>query len=941
MGLDGSWAWLRNQKIYHPGLIHPSSRIVRPPQSKIRVDVCGSFYASIRWAYTRFRDSKVLAHEVLLNILKRLGQKDYLVFYIDGRPALEKQQTHDRRRQQREGAVKMAEKGLELIEARRQHFQTCHKAINNAFHWGFDIRQEFAQYLLERQYHMIFCSTEADPRIAEDCEADDIVISSDSDFLGYQHVRTIWRPVGHASANKCPVYKKSDVLDSLHLTDIQLTALACVAKNDYESNIPNLGLITNYDIIKELGSSDDVKTLVAKYLIHPKVVRNNTSKLEFCVSPQVFCHHIQMSIGDGPTEEEDWERLCFNFVELKIAINNKRLQLPLIKISHAPGHLTTRDIRTTTAIAPLTSLHAIVRQTTMATTDRDTASNLKPTTPEQEMRWKESQNKKEATIANTTATKTRTEVKACVEDIASQALVIKRDTQIFIGQYIEAAYAEGSTDDDRSILAAMCPPVSTGIKNCCIADNEEVEEDEEEGREGDQQDDDVDNDDGDDTGGHKQFFQVLLTHMYSRREPPQSKAGRNVQRLISRASKLQIALPARRQWSMSYSANDLLQSVSSQICNEIKRMYLTGSRELEQKIDSKDNHNAPADGLNIKDMAVVAASIIKEPPTDAPMIEELPAPVDPPRIDNSLLAIENYLVLNQLVDAPRRIVPLSPIRRRYVSFGERQLITMFWKWEPLKQKQIEMVKNDRYFKNPDTVPSQVDTQDWSMPKSPGFILTQFVMDIGRPQTTAAKDTRGYRKHTKLMDIEDIKEHLQDITHPDFDANTYKIHGFALKGSLKTNGHLVQLTAFKLHELQSVRYRRLAVDKMPNSLTSTIGGTNQYLKEIRNVVGTSGDVQKIWNCPPDDVAILALDLGTEGLVGSTVHLLSGIHDINQMKRRKTWKTARGKRSKKQKKRRSQTKCKLRPSPITAMNFDLFVKRRSVAQPTQRFQHWLEF
>ncbi|KAF9169589.1 hypothetical protein BGX21_001217 [Mortierella sp. AD011] len=147
MELDGTWAWLRNKKIYHPRLIHPNSQIVQPSQSKIRVDVCGSFYSSIRWAYTRFRDSRELAHEALGRILARLGRKDQLVFYIDGRPAVEKQQTHDRRRQQRKGAVETAEKGLELIETRiragqrlrRQHFLTCHRAINNAFHWSFDV----------------------------------------------------------------------------------------------------------------------------------------------------------------------------------------------------------------------------------------------------------------------------------------------------------------------------------------------------------------------------------------------------------------------------------------------------------------------------------------------------------------------------------------------------------------------------------------------------------------------------------------------------------------------------------------------------------------------------------------------------------------------------------------------------------------------------------
>jgi len=238
----------------------------------------------------------------------------------------------------------------------------------------------------------------------------------------------------------------------------------------------------------------------------------------------------------------------------------------------------------------------------------------------------------------------------------------------------------------------------------------------------------------------------------------------------------------------------------------------------------------PADVPKIEESPAVA-STIEEPPAVVPTIED--PPVDPPRIDGILPAIENFIVLNQLVETPRRIAPLSPIaiQQRHVSFGERQLIVLFWKWEPLKQKLVEIIKRDEYFTDPETAPVQADAMDWSMTKSPGFILTQFVTDVGKPQTAAAKDARGYRKTARLTDATDVKEHLQDITHPEYDANTYKIHGYVLKGSFKTDGHLIPLTAFKLHELQSLRYRRLAVDKMPDALRSVTGGSDRYLTEI--------------------------------------------------------------------------------------------------------------
>lgn len=44
--------------------------------------------------------------------------------------------------------------------------------------------------------------------------------------------------------------------------------------------------------------------------------------------------------------------------------------------------------------------------------------------------------------------------------------------------------------------------------------------------------------------------------------------------------------------------------------------------------------------------------------------------------------------------------------------------------------------------------------------------------------------------------------------------------------MKSSGYLIQALAFQLHELQSVRYRRLPVNKMLNPLTLTIGDTEQ-------------------------------------------------------------------------------------------------------------------
>ncbi|KAF9925349.1 hypothetical protein FBU30_004820 [Linnemannia zychae] len=73
-----------------------------------------------------------------------------------------------------------------------------------------------------------------------------------------------------------------------------------------------------------------------------------------------------------------------------------------------------------------------------------------------------------------------------------------------------------------------------------------------------------------------------------------------------------------------------------------------------------------------------------------------------------------------------------------------------------------------------------------------------------------------------------------------------------KGSIKTNGSLIQSLAFKVHELLSIRYRRLVADKLLNSLVSTVGRTGSFIKEIRNVIRSAEDIQDIWNCRPEEI-----------------------------------------------------------------------------------------
>ncbi|KAF9550512.1 hypothetical protein EC957_000186 [Mortierella hygrophila] len=120
-----------------------------------------------------------------------------------------------------------------------------------------------------------------------------------------------------------------------------------------------------------------------------------------------------------------------------------------------------------------------------------------------------------------------------------------------------------------------------------------------------------------------------------------------------------------------------------------------------------------------------------------------------------------------------------------------------------------------------------------------------------------------------MSIGDMTAHISNIRDKDFNPKaSYSSKAYALQGSIKTDGYRIQLLAFKLNELSCVKYRRLGEDKLPDPLISTLGVTDHYLTETRNVVKTTED-----DCDPKEIEILAIDLGQAFVVGASALLSS--------------------------------------------------------------------
>ncbi|KAG0082535.1 hypothetical protein BGZ93_002383 [Podila epicladia] len=219
----------------------------------MRVDVCGSQFSTIRYSYNKNHSDTNNAHRRLEHQPNKLGTKGELVLYVDGHPAAEKANTHNKREQDRHKARDRAHRALVTLEDRLQtnkrirkhHITAVNKALKSAFSWTMEDRQAFVDYMAKKEYNIIMCDTKADIKIAADCEEEDVVVTGNSDLLIYKSVPAVWQPMRGGKSRR---------------------------GNDYTRNIPTLGIETNRKLIKKLDDGDEA-SIIQKYLSLPEVIR--------------------------------------------------------------------------------------------------------------------------------------------------------------------------------------------------------------------------------------------------------------------------------------------------------------------------------------------------------------------------------------------------------------------------------------------------------------------------------------------------------------------------------------------------------------------------------------------------------------------------------------------------------------------------------------------
>lgn len=333
MGVAGLWGHVRKEGMRPP--LHHSPRVPSTSHTKVRTDVAGTFHTTIRWAYGQYNSNLTKAHSILENEIRHLSDQSQLVLYIDGGPAQEKLDTHIRRKAARHQALQRADDALINLahriasnqRVRKSYFSKINKNLNQGFYWNLEHRLSFNSYMRGKGWTVIVCNTEADIAIATDYQPGDIAVSSDSDFLIYTSIETLYRPTGRGQRRRYLLYDKASVLATLCLTPKQMLLLGIVSRNDYGRNIATLGIATNHKLVKAIPDQEgmkgsfhiefensrsgcvfsfsdlclcvcpiytiDVASMVQLYLQNELVHRKNTELVTFSNAIQVYCSLTQ------------------------------------------------------------------------------------------------------------------------------------------------------------------------------------------------------------------------------------------------------------------------------------------------------------------------------------------------------------------------------------------------------------------------------------------------------------------------------------------------------------------------------------------------------------------------------------------------------------------------------------------------------------------------
>ncbi|KAF9187611.1 hypothetical protein BGZ51_001195 [Haplosporangium sp. Z 767] len=403
----------------------------------------------------------------------------------------------------------------------------------------------------------------------------------------------------------------------------------------------------------------------------------------------------------------------------------------------------------------------------------------------------------------------------CVQEAVREASSIKRKGQELIGKYIQAVFyprpAPGEQRPKDPLAVANSTDMTFPDQLCPRLVSKELAKD-------DEHDNDVE--DGHGEGKRTHFLQTFLTLLYLGNMPSASSPG-----VAAVASSF-----IRRLQDL-----DLLpKSDKPKLSAELKRRYKYGCKALAEKM---------------------AAMIKKDRLSNKDEI----------KLNDKVPVIELFLRLDNLTGNKWTIAPLSPVEDGWLTFTEAELDAFFYRkieLHPALEMSIHLTGK--------RVLAQEDlARDWLRGQEPGSLIRRLIAFVA-PDALPSKEKRKgiFTAPVEFLTPDGIRDHINGLRTADFDPRAYTQKGYLLCGSVKTDGHRLQVLAFKLRELLPVRYKRYNSDLLLDRLLSTAAGTDDHLAEARNVFKTKKDVERLLGSIADQVApisYLGIDPGQSCVV----------------------------------------------------------------------------
>ncbi|KAF9341751.1 hypothetical protein BGX26_008608, partial [Mortierella sp. AD094] len=192
------------------------------------------------------------------------------------------------------------------------------------------------------------------------------------------------------------------------------------------------------------------------------------------------------------------------------------------------------------------------------------------------------------------------------------------------------------------------------------------------------------------------FLSSFLTSIYSGNRPTNTGIGSAVNDFIDRLIHLKVYTPPPPssdgcKHKTTFTSSELVQSVSTRLRVELKKMYKNGSCDLYKMLITRKKKSLLGSDVNVT-------------------------------IREEVSAIENYLALNKIGPNSRRVIPMTGSKQPFMSFTECQLAEFFFSHGGILRARVQQLVG--------TVCTSIkDAEVYIGGAEPGVLIKHFLVDI--------------------------------------------------------------------------------------------------------------------------------------------------------------------------------------------------------------------